>query len=1106
MGYFDLLRELADESRRLEEQAAQEAARVGSDADALVDAAWRYVGTPRLVSELYTRVAERNRHVALGLTRIRSLGSGHSQTLRVMAEEGLGPLEPYVAAMLGTSHRGRMLDLLVHTYAKTDRPIPRLKVLADGSDQPATVALRILARSCRADERRFVADRLAAGRVPQQLALDLRCALAEAGDESQDARLLIELMRAVQVMKAATAADVARGDARPVTGDENRQLARIIAAVSRRRLVSAVPMLTELLPSSACLHALPALAEIGDRSARPAIHAFASQLAGLSDTTLPLRVAVDFALNALGEEVAPEAAREVFATPRAGRDGYSGLGGMTLVQMMAATVLLDRGTEGDRCFVADLVGASDAFHRAIGARAWEQLHGEPPTVRLYDRARAGDLLQREGPEQLLDELRSPTAAYKGTIVEVLLEQNDTELRAETVRWCRKRLEGRPNPYVAGSEATGPDNQVLLEALAGLTEHERTQWLAETTSAWIRAFVLQSKNLERPKWETTIAPGVDVEISQLDFAPWVCGTHINGMAQSPDGSRLAVVGSQLGTIIDAASGEPIASLERRWSWGYDCAFTPDSSTVAVCYHGGHVETYDANSGRRLRELAGHNGVPHGVKRLAIAPDGTKLVTCGQDARVIAFDIDSGGELWRFEAPPGSYEAIAFTPDGKRIVASHVKTSDSEENFLSVFDAVTGMADRLDVEFPIWAIAVAPDGGQIALGGYADQIRLCDASFSELRRLELAKAVRVQFSDDGSTLYASSSSGVLKAFALAQMDYEGETLLEEGPLWAMATDESRGVVRAAGTTGIIHTVGGEQEATNAGLHIGPVRVLQQQDGLVYSAGSDGTLLRWSDGGGRGDAVFTVEAAINDFAVVSDGRAVLATGDGLHLIRLHDGHKVASREGRYGTLALSHDEKWVAVGVRHGIQLLDLDSLEPLGEPMATSTAGVAALAALEDGGWLVGSEDGLLSLIRGGLRVWTIADHRYARPERGDSNAAVCDILPLPGGRFVSSGSDNTVRVYQLDRDERPTQLKRIHTTCGPLNRLAVSPDGTLLASPSSVALMLFALPSASVRLMLPMCNQFESMRLTSAMFVGDEALVVATENGRLFRVLCKGLRS
>jgi WD40 repeat protein len=174
--------------------------------------------------------------------------------------------------------------------------------------------------------------------------------------------------------------------------------------------------------------------------------------------------------------------------------------------------------------------------------------------------------------------------------------------------------------------------------------------------------------------------------------------------------------------------------------------------------------------------------------------------------------------------------------------------------------------------------------------------------------------------------------------------------------------------------------------------------------------------------------------------------------------------------------------------------------------TGTGDVTAIAATEDGGWLVGSKEGEVTLVRDGVPVWTVADHGSDRLERGNPHKAVCDIVTLDGERFISSSTDNTVRLYELQAATRPRQLGRIHSRCSIFNRLAVSEDGTLLASPASHGLFLFALPTANTLLQLPAVDHFRSMQLTTALFAANEELLVATENGRIFRVRVRGLRS
>src|SRR5438067_9821310 len=67
---------------------------------------------------------------------------------------------------------------------------------------------------------------------------------------------------------------------------------------------------------------------------------------------------------------------------------------------------------------------------------------------------------------------------------------------------------------------------------------------------------------------------------------------------------------------------------------------------------------------LRSLKGHEAR---ITRLAVTPDGRRLVSGSGDLTVRVWDFDSGKLLLTLDGHSGNIWALAVTPDGRRLVS-------------------------------------------------------------------------------------------------------------------------------------------------------------------------------------------------------------------------------------------------------------------------------------------------------------------------------------------------------------------------------------------------------------------------------------------------------
>jgi RNA polymerase sigma factor (sigma-70 family) len=162
--------------------------------------------------------------------------------------------------------------------------------------------------------------------------------------------------------------------------------------------------------------------------------------------------------------------------------------------------------------------------------------------------------------------------------------------------------------------------------------------------------------------------------------------------TPDGRRLIFWDNKtLVHQLDVATGRELSQFAYQdeavlqdlaravggdFRFGYVAEVAPDGKSIALaCQRDRFVSLYDLATGRLLRLLGplpdpGRPVLPGGmgvVYHLAFSPDGTTLAWIGyQDPAVHLLDAATGQERQQFTAHPGGVRALAFAPDGKRLV--------------------------------------------------------------------------------------------------------------------------------------------------------------------------------------------------------------------------------------------------------------------------------------------------------------------------------------------------------------------------------------------------------------------------------------------------------
>jgi WD40 repeat protein len=521
--------------------------------------------------------------------------------------------------------------------------------------------------------------------------------------------------------------------------------------------------------------------------------------------------------------------------------------------------------------------------------------------------------------------------------------------------------------------------------------------------------------------------------------------------SPDGKVLASLG--LDGVLrfwDAASGQPRGRIQLpEEHWGVmSFAFAPDGKRVATA--GNDVRLWDIATGKLLRKLSLPEDVA-GRRTVAFSPDG-RMVASGAYGTVMLWRMPTGKLLRRITAEEADLESLAFSRDGKVLVAVGWGKGSERASVYRFFrwEAATGKeADELQGDWkshlgkgqrvPLWetvtgtalfvVFAVSPDNTMAAMAEEG-MIRLL--SLPEKREVRAFPAHGLisclAFSRDGKVVVAGDDH-ILRR-------------------WEVATGKE------------LPALAGHQTAVSS--------LAFSADGRIITSAGDGTARRWDAATGKALSVFQSrparpqglpllwygevlrESLPHTWSAISpDGRTFVSGASQSAKVRFWDlqtGKQAAEAKeafGTFGRFTFSADSKvaaWAATLIvpkysTSTINAWDLVKQRQLFENnMGQVFGGSPALS--PDGRRLATAWDRPGSLLLNdtakGEALWSV------QVEEGVYSAAFS-----PDGRRVAAGTGKgQIRLYAAAKGG---EYFRLDGHAKPVTALAFSRDGKLLAS-------------------------------------------------------------
>jgi WD40 repeat protein len=199
-------------------------------------------------------------------------------------------------------------------------------------------------------------------------------------------------------------------------------------------------------------------------------------------------------------------------------------------------------------------------------------------------------------------------------------------------------------------------------------------------------------------------------------------HISVLAFSPDGQTLAGAGwpAQPVRLWETATGKELLPIGRHppQHGPFSLAFSPDGKLLATGSTDRIIRIWDVAGRKELRQIQGMAGVawslafsPDGRTLAAVSAKGSGVFVMGDvDPHIHLWDVQSGHEIRRFDARPGGFWSVAYSPDGKTLATG------GEDYHVRLWELVTGRERHklTGHQGAVTSVSFSADGKRLASG--------------------------------------------------------------------------------------------------------------------------------------------------------------------------------------------------------------------------------------------------------------------------------------------------------------------------------------------------------------------------------------------------------